>query len=88
MGIKIKLKMFRTVRWAFISYLIFPIVLLFIEFAVLSWRREWLAVLLEELMCMVIFLIIVKIFIPTPFENPLFIIRDPNEREPVELREQ
>ena len=34
----------RHFRWAFLAYLIIPIILLFVNFAVLSWQQAWIPV--------------------------------------------
>eukprot|EP00286_Rhodomonas_abbreviata_P021093 CAMPEP_0181303940 /NCGR_PEP_ID=MMETSP1101-20121128/8854_1 /TAXON_ID=46948 /ORGANISM="Rhodomonas abbreviata, Strain Caron Lab Isolate" /LENGTH=448 /DNA_ID=CAMNT_0023409603 /DNA_START=202 /DNA_END=1545 /DNA_ORIENTATION=- len=54
----LKLLIFHNIRWAFFAVLIFPILLMFVEVAVLSWEQSWVGPLLQELLYLCVFLLI------------------------------
>lgn len=43
----LKLLIFHNIRWAFFAVLVFPILLMFVEVAVLSWEQAWVGPLLQ-----------------------------------------
>jgi len=61
-----KLKMFQNFRWAFLAYLIIPIILLFVNFAVVSWQQFWVIVLLEQLLFLAVYIMVGYTFRPRP----------------------
>eukprot|EP00762_Andalucia_godoyi_P003950 ANDGO_05733.mRNA.1 hypothetical protein GUITHDRAFT_100409 len=61
-----RLHKFRAFRWAFLVYLVLPIILVFIEFAFLTWRQDWLVLALREGLLLFLFAFVGLYFRPDP----------------------
>lgn len=57
-------KQFNTFRSAFLAYLIMPTVILLLEFSILSWRSEWIADLMIQMVDVMIAVLIGASFPP------------------------
>uniref|UniRef100_A0A7S4PFB1 GOST seven transmembrane domain-containing protein n=1 Tax=Guillardia theta TaxID=55529 RepID=A0A7S4PFB1_GUITH len=50
-----KILIFYNVRWTFLAILVFPIALMFVEVAVLTWEQAWIGILLQEILYLSVF---------------------------------
>uniref|UniRef100_A0A7S0ECM6 GPR180/TMEM145 transmembrane domain-containing protein n=1 Tax=Hanusia phi TaxID=3032 RepID=A0A7S0ECM6_9CRYP len=57
-----KILIFYNVRWTFLAILVFPIGLMFVEVAVLTWEQAWIGILLQELLYLAVFVVIAHTF--------------------------
>ncbi|KAG2387652.1 hypothetical protein C9374_001246 [Naegleria lovaniensis] len=66
----IKMKKYKAFRWAFLLYLIGPVISLFIQYTVITWVNYWVLTMVEEALVFYINCFIVKNFYPQPFNVP------------------
>eukprot|EP01028_Stygiella_incarcerata_P011940 TRINITY_DN71121_c0_g1_i1.p1 TRINITY_DN71121_c0_g1~~TRINITY_DN71121_c0_g1_i1.p1 ORF type:complete len:417 (-),score=68.62 TRINITY_DN71121_c0_g1_i1:46-1296(-) len=76
--LRAKLGQFKDFRWGFLAYLAFPVLIVFLEFVILTWRQAWLVFCLREILVYFILLFTGKTFRPRRYA------RGPGERIGVE----
>jgi hypothetical protein len=59
-----KLLLYRRFRWTFLFFLVAPLLLLFLEFALFRWSQTWLTVFLSELTTLGVFVVLAVAFRP------------------------
>ncbi len=60
----VKLRMIKSFRIGFLIILSFPLIIYFVEFALLSWKQEWIVTFLNELLILATIMLDLIIYRP------------------------